>query len=109
MEQILHQLRLVVYPIIYKVLYIPGGAGFLPSTVSTGEPFFFYTSAVAHRNPDQLDGLANSSWEKHTINCCLYLKRNHHSKETMTLLKKQTDLKNRWIQKKSQESYGLKP
>ena len=28
-----HQLRLVVYPIIYKVLYIPGGAGFLPSTV----------------------------------------------------------------------------
>ena len=30
-----HQLRLVVYPIIYKVLYIPGGAGFLPSTVVT--------------------------------------------------------------------------
>ena len=28
-----HQLRLVVYPIIYKVLYIPGGARFLPSTV----------------------------------------------------------------------------
>ena len=29
-----HQLRLVVYPIIYKVLYIPGGClGFLPSTV----------------------------------------------------------------------------
>ena len=24
-----HQLRLVVYPIIYRVLYIPGGAGFL--------------------------------------------------------------------------------
>ena len=24
MEEILHQLRLVVYPIIYKVLYIPG-------------------------------------------------------------------------------------
>ena len=33
MAEILHQLRLVVYPIIYKVLYIPGGAGFLPSTV----------------------------------------------------------------------------
>jgi len=33
MEEILHQLRLAVYPIIYKVLYIPGGAGFLPSTV----------------------------------------------------------------------------
>ena len=25
MEEILHQLRLVVYPIIYQVLYIPGG------------------------------------------------------------------------------------
>ena len=33
MDKILHQLRLVVYPIIYKVLYIPGGAGFRPSTV----------------------------------------------------------------------------
>ena len=28
-----NQLRLVVYPIIYRVSYIPGGAGFLPSTV----------------------------------------------------------------------------
>ena len=29
-----HQLRLVGYPIIYRVLYIPGGClGFLPSTV----------------------------------------------------------------------------
>ena len=28
-----NQLRLVVYPIIYRVLYISGGAGFLPSTV----------------------------------------------------------------------------
>ena len=34
MEEILHQLRLVVYPSIYKVLYLPGGAGFLPPTVS---------------------------------------------------------------------------
>ena len=23
----------IIYPIIYRVLYIPGGAGFLPSTV----------------------------------------------------------------------------
>ena len=30
-----NQLRLVVYPIIYRVLYIPGGAGLLPSTVSS--------------------------------------------------------------------------
>ena len=30
MEEILHQLRLVVFPINYKVLYIPGGClGFL--------------------------------------------------------------------------------
>ena len=27
--------NLVVFPIIYMVLYIPGGAGFLPSTVCT--------------------------------------------------------------------------
>jgi len=33
MDKILHQLRLVVYPIIYRVLTIPGGAGFLPSTI----------------------------------------------------------------------------
>jgi len=31
-----NQLRLVVYPIIYKVSHIPGGAGFLPSTVAGG-------------------------------------------------------------------------
>ena len=31
-----NQLRLVVYPIIYKVLYIPGGAELLPSTVAKG-------------------------------------------------------------------------
>ena len=29
-----NQLRLVVYPMIYKVLYIPGGAAFQPSTVA---------------------------------------------------------------------------
>ena len=33
MEEILHQLRLVVYPSIYRVLYIRGGAGILLSTV----------------------------------------------------------------------------
>ena len=31
-----NQLRLVVYPIIWRVLYIPGGAGILPSTVCVG-------------------------------------------------------------------------
>ena len=33
MAEILHQLRLVVFPIIYRVSYIPGGPGFQPSTV----------------------------------------------------------------------------
>ncbi len=34
MEELLQQLRLVIYPIIYSFLYIPGGClGFLPSTV----------------------------------------------------------------------------
>ena len=32
MAEVLHYL-IGVYPIIYRVLYIPGGAGFLPSTV----------------------------------------------------------------------------
>ena len=32
-SEILHQLRLVVYPIIYRVVDIPGGAGSFPSTV----------------------------------------------------------------------------
>ena len=36
-KDILHQLRLVGYPIIYQVLYIPGGClGCLPSTVAMG-------------------------------------------------------------------------
>ena len=44
MEEILHQLiGSLVYPMIYKVLYIPGGAGFQPSTVLpktlAGHPF----------------------------------------------------------------------
>jgi len=32
MEEILHQL-IGAYHIIFRVLYIPGGAGFIPSTV----------------------------------------------------------------------------
>ena len=35
-----NQLRLVVYPIIYKVLQISGGAGFLPSTVVPSSQMF---------------------------------------------------------------------
>ena len=41
MVAILHQLRLVVYPTIYKVLYIPGGAG--------GDPFLQWTMIMGGR------------------------------------------------------------
>ena len=34
-----NQLRLVVYPIIYRVFYIQGGAGFQPSDMSFSCPF----------------------------------------------------------------------
>ena len=43
-----NQLSLVVYPIIYRVLHIPGGAGFLPSTVCPSFfSFFFFWHFVA--------------------------------------------------------------
>ena len=39
-----HQLRLVVYPISYRdFFYIPGGAGFLPSTVTVEAGIFIFT------------------------------------------------------------------
>ena len=39
-RNLVNQLRLVVHPIMYKVLYIPGGAGSFPSTVRWGLWFF---------------------------------------------------------------------
>ena len=40
MAEFLHQLRLVVYPIIYRVSYMSGGClGFLPSTVFSQDLF----------------------------------------------------------------------
>ena len=54
MEKILHQLRLVVYPIIYKVLYIPGGCSSIrisePSTVVPGWILVYFFS-VSGRPP----------------------------------------------------------
>ncbi len=45
-----HQLRLVVYPIIFRVLYIPGGAGFLNHQQYhkrlTGLPRLLYSSTL---------------------------------------------------------------
>ena len=38
--EILHQLKTVVYPIIYRVSTIQGGAGFLPSTVAMDNETF---------------------------------------------------------------------
>ena len=45
MAEILRQLRLVVYPIICRVFYIPRGAGFLPSTVVSFLYFVFSETA----------------------------------------------------------------
>ena len=36
-----HQLRLVVDPTIYQFFFIPGGAGVLPSTVSSFQHIFY--------------------------------------------------------------------
>ena len=46
MAEILHQLRLVVSPIICNALYIPGGAGFLPATVVHSNYCFFNSTCV---------------------------------------------------------------
>ena len=62
MEEILHQLRLVVYPIIYMVLYIPGGAGFLPSTVSI--PQGSNLGCVWFLLPSNLGGLPLKKWHE---------------------------------------------
>ena len=40
-----HQLRLVVYPIIYEVLDIPGGTRYLPSTVGLAYIWVWHPSA----------------------------------------------------------------
>ncbi len=50
MAEILHQLRLVVFPIIYRVSYLPGGARFQPSTVS----FFFGVELKNRMKFDQM-------------------------------------------------------
>ena len=58
MERILQQLRLVVKnPIIYKVLYIPGGClGFLPSIVA-----IFYMTQTTTEQPRFLYGFDDVS------------------------------------------------
>ena len=59
MEELLHQVRLVVYPIIYRVLYIPGGAESLPSTVSSSLSPSNHLQQSAHRST------VKTSWGTH--------------------------------------------
>ena len=57
MEEILHQLKTVVYPIIYRVSTIQGGAGFLPSTVVHDQmcgSAIFKQSQVIHVYPETM-------------------------------------------------------
>ena len=61
MEEILHQLRLVVYPIIYNVSYIPGGDRRLsePSTVVpewSHVVFVDFLSSLCHLSAGGNDG-----------------------------------------------------
>ena len=51
MERILHQLRLLVYPIICRILYIPGGLpDFWKSTVGSSKDLLF--CALGHPATD---------------------------------------------------------
>ena len=54
-----NQLRLVAYPIIYKVSHIPGGAGFLPSTVAGGawnsEKYAQVKSSISGKKMDSVE------------------------------------------------------
>ena len=59
MTESLDQLRLVVYPIICKVLYIPGGAGFLPSTVEPRNPCYAFTFLYTYRE-DLFQNVSNN-------------------------------------------------
>ena len=51
MEEILPTSWYSKYPVIYKVLYIPGGAGFLPSTVSITYGFLDFFPFLDWKNP----------------------------------------------------------
>ena len=61
-----NQLRLVIFPIIHKVLYIPGGAGFLPSINSRG-PLCMY-SITNHCCSSQLWDRPTGIGFFHTLN-----------------------------------------
>ena len=62
-----NQLRVVVYPIIYKVLCIPTGAGFLPSTVSQ-----MFIELLPSRHTSSSDGELQGSCEEARQNTSQY-------------------------------------
>ncbi len=57
-----HQLRLVVYTIIYRVLYIPGSAGFQPSDLIQWLEGIF--PLKSHGNISHLEGVGNNPIRK---------------------------------------------
>ena len=75
-EEILHQLRLVVYHVIYTVLYIPGGAGFLLSTVWVKPCLIQYTYFWNDKKHwtkitwKIIIGSKNSGYSRHEIVTC---------------------------------------
>ena len=64
-EEILHQLSLVVYPIIYRLLYIPHGClGFLPINSSSNDlPFWEISELFELCESEDLRPLAASVCE----------------------------------------------
>ena len=69
-----HQLRLVVYSIIYRIFKIPGGAGFLPSTVSVNTMLFWCCSIQTIQRKELMfpvDGSEiqlTTTWDIHSPN-----------------------------------------
>ena len=75
-----HQLRLVVCPIIYKVLYIKGGAGCLPSTVVSWHLLFLVTKVASSTDSGarihaKLDHCLSGVWEFLTLDFSNFKKR----------------------------------
>ena len=75
MEEILHQLMLVLYPIICRVLYIPSGAGVFSINSMSKDPFecFF---ANPHRE------LKDSSPDLFALHFQPLLQKANHLRET---------------------------
>ena len=66
-SEILHQLRLVVFPIIYKILYIPGGDRRIsePSTVVHE----VWVGIMCGKGRESLKVQADTSWAPGYVSC----------------------------------------